>query len=68
MKKAANELRAKTIEELQKEEQTLRAEIAKMSIEAKVKPEKDTNTIFKKRRRLAVVLTMITQKNLGINK
>ena len=68
MKKAATELRVKAVEELEKEAQTLRAEIAKMSIESKVKPEKDTNIVFKKRKRLAVVLTMITQKNLGINK
>ncbi len=68
MRKAAKELRVKTVEELEKEAQTLRGEIAKMAIEAKIKPEKDTNTIFKKRKRLAVVLTMITQKNLGINK
>jgi ribosomal protein L29 len=68
MRKAAKELRVKTIEELEKESQTLRAEIAKMAIESKIKPEKDSNTVFKKRKRLAVILTMISQKNLGINK
>ncbi len=68
MKKAAKELRPKTIEELQKEAQTLRDEIAKMTIEKAVKPEKDTNALFKKKKRLAVVLTLINQKNLGITK
>ena len=68
MKKTANELRAKSAEELKKEEISLRAEIAKLSIEKNIKPEKDSNLIFKKKKRLAVVLTMITQKNLGITK
>jgi ribosomal protein L29 len=68
MKKAAKELRTKSIEELSKEVQNLRTEIAKMSIEKPVKPEKDTNLLHRKKKRLAVALTMITQKNLGINK
>lgn len=68
MKKAAKELRPKTVEELQKEAQTLREEIAKMTIEKNIKEEKDTNALFKKKKRLAVVLTLITQKNLGITK
>lgn len=67
MKKVAKELRAKTVEELEKEAQTLRAEIAKMNIEQKVKVEKDSNLLHKKKKRLAVVLTLITQNNLGIN-
>ena len=68
MKKAAKELRAKSVEELAKEVQTLRSEIAKMTIEKNVKVEKDTNLLHKKKKRLAVALTMISQKNLGINK
>lgn len=68
MKKAAKELRAKSVEELAKEVQTLRSEIAKLTIEERIKPQKDTNLLFKKKKRLAVALTMISQKNLGINK
>lgn len=67
MKKVAKEVRAKSVEELEKEAQVLRAEIAKMTIEKKIKVEKDTNILFKKKKRLAVILTIMTQKNLGIN-
>lgn len=68
MKKTVTELQVKSVQELEKEAQTLRDEIAKLTIESKVKPEKNTNLSFNKKRRLAVILTLVTQKNLGITK
>ncbi len=62
MKKLTKELIGKTVNELEKQVQTLREEIAKTSLNEKVNPEKDTNVIRKKRRLLAVVLTILAQK------
>lgn len=62
MKKAAKELRSKSIQDMHKEVQTLRTEIARLKVEKKVKPQKDTNLIAKKQKRLAVVLTLINQQ------
>lgn len=62
MKKLTKDLQEKTIIELEKEAQTLRQEIGKLSIERKVRPEKDTNLIFKKKKQLAVMLTLIQEK------
>ena len=68
MKKHIKELQAKTVVDLQKEIGTLRAEIAKFKVESKVKPQKDSNIIKKKEKQLAHILTVITQKELGISK
>lgn len=62
MKKAAKELRSKTITQLEGEEKTLRNEMAKMKLEYKMNPPKDVNTLFKKKKRLAVLLTLLTEK------
>lgn len=62
MKKTVKELRNKTISELEKEAKTLRGELAKLILEAKVKPTKDTNVLIKKRKRLAVILTILGEK------
>ncbi len=62
MKKVRNELKNKNQKELEKEEQKLREEIAKMKLESKVNPVKDSNALVKKRKRLAVVLTLLTEK------
>ena len=62
MKKTRTELKNKSLKDLEKEEQKLREEIAKMKLEAKVNPLKDTNALVKKRKRLAVVLTLLSEK------
>lgn len=62
MKKLTKELNDKSVSELQKEAQTLREDIAKARLESKANPPKDSNSIAKKSKRLAVVLTLITQK------
>ena len=62
MKKINRELKASSTGELAKEAQKLREEIAKAKLELKVNPPKDTNMLFKRRKRLAVILTIISEK------
>lgn len=66
MKKVTKECINKTVEELKKEVESLHRDIAKFEIEKKAKPQKDTNMIFKMKKRLAVIMTVIRQKELGI--
>ncbi len=56
------ELRNKTIEELMKEKDEMRKEIAKLQLDFKVNRPKETNLLVKKRKKLAVMLTMIGEK------
>ena len=62
MKKLTKELSAKTIIELEKEGLQLSEEITRLLLEAKVNPQKDTNLSFKKRKRLAAIMTARTEK------
>lgn len=62
MKKLTKEYKTKTKEELEKLAQSLREEIAKLRLEVKVNPPKDTNLLIKKRKILALILTLITEK------
>ncbi len=69
MKKLTKELKSKTVVELNKEARSLREEIARLDLEAKANPpagsSKDTNLLFKKRKRLAVILTLVSQKTVS---
>ena len=56
----------KTTKELVSEIEKIRREISKMQLEKKVNPPKDTNTIKKKRKQLAVLLTMEREKRIKI--
>jgi len=62
MKKEVKELKQKTIKEIEKEIINLRQEIAKLKIETKVNPPKDTNLLRKKKKKLARLLTVLTKK------
>lgn len=62
MKKYTKEISDKTLSALKKEESELRLEIGKMTVEATSSPQKDTNALVKKKKRLAVVLTFVTKK------
>jgi len=62
MKKIATELKGKSEKDLLKEGNKLSEEIAKLKLESKVNPAKDTNLIFKKRKKLAVILTLINER------
>lgn len=64
MKKITKELQAKTVENLLKEAEVLRAEVAKLILEKGIKPQKDTNIKIKKQKKLAAILTMITNKQI----
>ena len=66
MKKITKEYINKTVEEMKKEVESLHKEIAKLEIERMAKPQKDSNMIHKMKKRLAVILTVIRQKELGI--
>jgi len=63
MKKIVAELKKKTVKEIEKDIQSLREEIAKNRLEAKVNPVKDSNFLVKKKKKLAVLLTILTEKN-----
>jgi ribosomal protein L29 len=63
MKKTViEELRNKTIKELDKEGSEIIKQIAKLQLESKVNPPKNTNLIINKRKRLAVILTIKSDK------
>jgi len=62
MKKQYKELKDKSVKELENESRVLREEIAKGRLDLKVNPPKDVNIILKKRKKLAIILTVIGQK------
>lgn len=62
MKKDSRELRTRDIKELDKEAQILKEEINKTMLEIQVNPEKNTNLIPRKKKRLSVILTLINEK------
>jgi ribosomal protein L29 len=63
MKKLTKQFVDKSEAELVKEREALKKEIGKLSVERGVTGQKDTNIIFKKRKQLAVLLTVLGQKN-----
>lgn len=62
MKKLTKELREKSITQLEKELLALQLEITKGKLSFKSNPPKDTNVIFKKRRKAAQILTVLGEK------
>lgn len=62
MKKSFKEVMNKKVSELEKEMHTVKDEIVKIAMEAGSNPQKDTNSISKKRRRLAVLMTAMNQQ------
>ena len=62
MKKIVKEYQDKSIKELGSEERKIREEITKSRLEVKTAQVKDTNVLAKKRKRLAIVLTLKTMK------
>ncbi len=62
MKKLVKDLQTKSIGELSKREDSLRQEIGKSNLELKVSQPKNTNAIFRKRKELSVVLTVLGEK------
>ena len=62
MKKITKQYSGKSVQDLEKEELSLRKELSKLNLESKVSQPKDTNTIMKTRKKLAVVLTVMGMK------
>ena len=62
MSKYMKEMSQKTVQELEKSVADLRLELAKLTVEASVSQQKNTNTVPNKRKQLAVLLTALRQK------
>ncbi|MEK7597487.1 MAG: 50S ribosomal protein L29 [Patescibacteria group bacterium] len=62
MKKITKTYSEKTSKELEKEVGLMREEIAKLQLSFKSNPPKDTNSLTKKRKQLAVLLTVLSEK------
>jgi ribosomal protein L29 len=62
MKKNTKTYQEKTVKELEKDNSILRLEIAKLQLSFKSNPPKDTNLLIKKKKQLAVLLTVLTEK------
>ncbi|MCL4363682.1 50S ribosomal protein L29 [Patescibacteria group bacterium] len=64
MKKSVKELNDKTVSELEKQLNLLKEEIAKFKLSETSSPQKNTNLLFKKRKQLAVLLTVLEEKKI----
>ena len=64
MKTTVTKIAQKTETELHKELAQLRKEIIKSKLEHMMSPQKDTNTNMKKRKQIAVILTILNSKKL----
>lgn len=64
MSKVFKEIKDKTIKELGGDALKLRQEISKAKLELKVNPPKNTNLSFVRRKRLAVILTVMNQTKI----
>lgn len=62
MRKTTKIYSEKTVKELEKETNLVREEIAKLQLSFKSNPPKDTNSLSKKRKQLAVLLTILSEK------
>lgn len=62
MKKITKIYHEKTSKELVKDVNSIREEIAKLQLSSKSNPPKDTNSLVKKRKQLAVILTVLSEK------
>jgi|GEM_PF-2006146 len=64
MRKTTKKYQEKDVKELKKESLKLREEIAKLKLTNKMKPTKDSNLLIKKRKELAVLLTVLSEKEI----
>ncbi len=64
MRKSITDLVKKSVNDLEKELNTAKQEVNKLIIQLKLKPEKDSNIVFKKRRRIAQIATILQEKKL----
>lgn len=66
MKKDTKELQSKTVEQLEKEIDTLRQELNHAKIDTYINSPKDTNQLMKKRKKIAQLLTILTAKRESV--
>lgn len=64
MKKNLDNLRKKSLRELEKDINKLRKDIARLRLELKINPPKNTNQLRKMRKQLAQILTIWQEKKL----
>ncbi len=62
MKKLTKKIKNQTGSELEKEIVKMRNDIAKQRLNMKVNPPKDINALYKKRKALAVYLTVLSER------
>ncbi len=62
MRKQAKEFKEKTVKELEKQLILLNEELSKFRLTEKAAPAKDSNLQAKKRKQLAVLLTVLNEK------
>ena len=62
MKKLYKKINSQSTKDLEKEIVKLRGDIAKEALTMKVNPPKDSNSVFQKRKTLAVYLTVLSEK------
>lgn len=62
MKNTIKDINQKSVKELEKEAQSIRVELAKGRLDWTSNSPKDTNVLSKKKKRLAQVLTVLTEK------
>lgn len=62
MKKITKSFKEKSVKELENEAESIREELSRLILSFKSNPPKDTNLYFKKRKQLAVLLTILGEK------
>ncbi len=62
MKKSLKELMNKSVGELTREKNDLRDEVTKLMLDMKVNKPKNTNQISPKKKRIALISTLLTEK------
>lgn len=62
MKKIVKDLQQKSVKELQKEVVKLKKEIDELILSFQTNPQKDTNSISHKKKKVSVLLTVLSQK------
>lgn len=63
-KKDIEKIKDTSIKDLEREAQASKKDIAKSILEYRANPPKDSNTLHKKRERLAILLTVMNEKKI----
>ena len=63
MRKLVQDIQSKSVKDLEKEIWSIRHDMAKTTLEQQAQPVKDSNVIPKKKKQLAILLTVLNDKN-----